>query len=118
LCVFSTGLSLAVDSLRQRGTFLGVTQLRCSAVQWAAFCLWQHGTCRPFCVWFFRAQRGKTIHNEHEAYRSTEGAIRQLRTSYFYHGIPLVALQATSGIQATVSYHAVAGNIPQMRATA
>ena len=71
-----------------------------------------------FVCMVFRAERGKTIHNEHEAYRSTEGAIRQLRTSYFYHGIPLVALQATSGIQATVSYHAVAGNIPQMRATA
>jgi hypothetical protein len=31
-----------------------------------------------FCIRFFRAERGKTVYNEHEVYRSVEGSIRQL----------------------------------------
>src|SRR6185503_19623703 len=27
----------------------------------------QHGTCRSFCVRFFRAQRGKTVHDKKES---------------------------------------------------
>src|SRR5690242_12534477 len=30
----------------------------------ADFCLRQHGTCRSFCVRFFRASRGKTAHDK------------------------------------------------------